>query len=47
MNVYKPLIIFNTTHSITLLTDGCVNFVVLELRHQARSKEITNTSNAL
>jgi fumarate hydratase class II len=23
MNVYKPLIIFNTTHSITLLTDGC------------------------
>ncbi|WP_460135071.1 class II fumarate hydratase [Pseudomonas sp. S1_E04] len=26
MNVYKPLIIFNVTHSITLLTDGCVNF---------------------
>src|SRR5258706_5437234 len=26
MNVYKPLIIFNITHSITLMTDGCVNF---------------------
>jgi aspartate ammonia-lyase len=26
MNVYKPLIIFNVTHSITLLTDGCSNF---------------------
>jgi fumarate hydratase class II len=26
MNVYKPLIIFNITHSITILTDGCVNF---------------------
>ena len=26
MNVYKPLIIFNITHSITLITDGCTNF---------------------
>jgi fumarate hydratase class II len=26
MNVYKPLIIFNITHAITLLTDGCANF---------------------
>ncbi|QLH71189.1 class II fumarate hydratase [Rhodopseudomonas palustris] len=26
MNVYKPLMIFNITHSITLLTDGCINF---------------------
>jgi fumarate hydratase class II len=26
MNVYKPLIIFNLTNSITLLTDGCTNF---------------------
>jgi fumarate hydratase class II len=26
MNVYKPLIIFNITHSITILADGCVNF---------------------
>ena len=26
MNVYKPLIIYNITHSITILTDGCVNF---------------------
>jgi len=26
MNVYKPLIIYNITHSITLLADGCTNF---------------------
>ena len=26
MNVYKPLIIFNLTHSITILADGCTNF---------------------
>src|SRR6202158_1980765 len=26
MNVYKPLIIFNVTHSITITTDGCTNF---------------------
>jgi fumarate hydratase class II len=26
MNVYKPLLIFNITNSITLLTDGCTNF---------------------
>jgi fumarate hydratase class II len=26
MNVYKPLMISNITHSITLLTDGCTNF---------------------
>ena len=26
MNVYKPLMIQNVTHSITLLTDGCTNF---------------------
>src|SRR6516164_1737520 len=26
MNVYKPLIIFNLMHSITILSDGCVNF---------------------
>jgi len=26
MNVYKPLIIFNLTHSITILSDGCTNF---------------------
>jgi fumarate hydratase class II len=26
MNVYKPLIIFNITHSVTILTDGCTNF---------------------
>src|SRR6266436_141287 len=26
MNVYKPLIIFNVTHSVTIMTDGCVTF---------------------
>jgi fumarate hydratase class II len=26
MNVYKPLIISNVTHSITLMTDSCTNF---------------------
>jgi fumarate hydratase, class II len=26
MNVYKPVIIYNITHSITLMTDGCINF---------------------
>jgi fumarate hydratase, class II len=25
MNVYKPLMIFNVIHSITIMTDGCVN----------------------
>src|SRR6202044_3717724 len=27
MNVYKPLIIYNVTHSITLLTDSCTNIL--------------------
>jgi fumarate hydratase, class II len=26
MNVYKPLIIYNITHSITIMADGCTNF---------------------
>ena len=26
MNVYKPLIIFDVTHSVTIMTDGCTNF---------------------
>ena len=26
MNVYKPLMIFNITHSIMLMADGCTNF---------------------
>jgi fumarate hydratase, class II len=26
MNVYKPLMIFNVTHSITIMSDGCLNF---------------------
>jgi fumarate hydratase class II len=26
MNVYKPLMIHNITHSVTIMTDGCTNF---------------------
>jgi fumarate hydratase class II len=26
MNVYKPLMIHNVTHSITIMSDGCTNF---------------------
>jgi len=26
MNVYKPLIIFNIIHSVTIMADGCTNF---------------------
>jgi fumarate hydratase class II len=26
MNVYKPLMIFNIVHSLTILSDGCTNF---------------------
>jgi fumarate hydratase class II len=26
MNVYKPLMTFNITHSITIVSDGCTNF---------------------
>jgi len=26
MNVYKPFMIFNIAHSITILSDGCTNF---------------------
>ncbi len=26
MNVYKPLIIFNVTHSVRIMSDGCINF---------------------
>jgi fumarate hydratase class II len=26
MNVYKPLMILNVTHSIAILADGCTNF---------------------
>jgi malate dehydrogenase (oxaloacetate-decarboxylating)(NADP+) len=26
MNVYKPLLIYNITHSVTIITDGCTNF---------------------
>jgi fumarate hydratase, class II len=28
MNVYKPLIIFNITHSSTIMADSCTNFLI-------------------
>src|SRR5262249_31216048 len=28
MNVYKPLMIFNVTHSIAIMADGCTNFCI-------------------
>ncbi len=33
MNAYKPLIIFNVMHALTLLTDGCDNFEKFLVRH--------------
>src|SRR5262249_48626725 len=36
MNVYKPLMIFNITHSIAIMADGCTNF-----RKFLRSEEHT------
>jgi fumarate hydratase class II len=32
MNVYKPLIIFNITHSITILADGCAGTMAVKRR---------------
>src|SRR6202521_2059441 len=31
MNVYKPLIIFNVTHSITIMTDGCTILIAVQV----------------
>ncbi len=40
MNVYKPLIIFNIMHSITILADGCVELPQVPGRgHQAEPEE--------
>jgi len=40
MNVYKPLIIFNITHSITIMTDGCTNFPQVPGRgYEAKSEK--------
>jgi fumarate hydratase, class II len=39
MNVYKPLMIFNITHSITIMSDGCTNFPVPGRGHQAEPEE--------
>src|SRR5712675_971016 len=48
MNVYKPLIIFNIMHSITIITDGCVNFqkfLIEDTRPNARKiKEYVDRS---
>jgi fumarate hydratase, class II len=26
LNVYKPLVLYNVTHSAAMMSDGCVNF---------------------
>ena len=48
MNVYKPLIIFNVTHSITIMSDGCTNFrrflVVGTQPNQKKIKEYVGRS---
>ena len=40
MNVYKPLMIFNITHSITIMTDGCTNFRKFLVEGTANLKKI-------
>jgi fumarate hydratase class II len=43
MNVYKPLIIYNITHSIRLLTDGCHNFCLFLVKGmKPNMKQINN-----
>jgi fumarate hydratase, class II len=48
MNVYKPLIIFNVTHSITIMADGCTNFrkflIAGTKPNQKKIKEYVNRS---
>ncbi len=40
MNVYKPLMIFNVAHSITIMSDGCVEFPQVSGRgHEAQPEE--------
>ncbi len=39
MNVYKPLMIANITHSITLMTDGCTNFRKFLVEGHAAERE--------
>ena len=39
MNVYKPLMIFNIMHSITIMTDGCTNFRQVPGRGHAAEPE--------
>ena len=46
MNVYKPLIIFNVTHSLTILADSCTNFrKFLVEGTQPNRRRSTNMSN--
>jgi fumarate hydratase class II len=43
MNVYKPLLIFNITKSVRLITDGCTNFrKFLVEGTEANIKQINN-----
>jgi fumarate hydratase, class II len=45
MNAYKPLMIINITHSITIVTDGSVNFA--DRGHSSESDEDQRTRRTL
>jgi len=49
MNVYKPLMIYNITHSITLMTDSCTNFrkYLIEETEPNRKKIAQNVEQSL
>ncbi len=49
MNVYKPLMIYNVMHSVTLLTDGCHNFrkFLIEGTQPNRKKIAEYVTNSL
>jgi fumarate hydratase class II len=43
INVCKPLVIFNTAQSTTMVTDGCVKFSI----HPAGCRRWTHSGDAL
>src|SRR6202795_3086237 len=49
MNVYKPLIIFNVAHSISIMADGCTNFrrFLVEGTRPNRKKIAENVQRSL
>jgi fumarate hydratase class II len=47
MNVYKPLMIHNITHSITIMTDGCTNFRKFLVEGTGRTRRRSRSLSAL